>query len=352
MTSSQPPQHGVVSAEETGRSCPYCRFPLKQGIEMTRCGVCAAPHHADCWSDNGGCAVVACPGGPQAHTPAGTAPPPLPPPPVVPVTVQSPPPPPPTPPPPTPVASAGGSGPRRTGPWIVAGAIVLALALAGGAFAVVISGTGGSSGTRTIISVQGNASGTSGAGSGATVADGGADGADGSAPVGATTPDTSTSGSDPDAGAARAFPPADESARAEIEQLLTEHHQDIVDGDYRGAWDLMTKRKQVQKLHEEGFARWAQDQGRILAPYLIPSGLHVEFADYDRSTGVARVLVTGMGWTKRPDTCGGRYEGLTWVKYENGAWRYDPGYSTTTDRERHWSTRPQPYYQLLGTQCE
>jgi hypothetical protein len=36
------------------------------------CGVCRAPHHLDCWADNGGCAVVACAGGPTSEhlTPA------------------------------------------------------------------------------------------------------------------------------------------------------------------------------------------------------------------------------------------------------------------------------------------
>jgi hypothetical protein len=38
------------------------------------CGACNAPHHVECWSDNGGCAVIGCVGGPtrDAVTPATT----------------------------------------------------------------------------------------------------------------------------------------------------------------------------------------------------------------------------------------------------------------------------------------
>jgi hypothetical protein len=48
----------------TGTSCPYCRFPFKEGVEIVVCGFCGASHHADCWQDNRGCAVTACLGGP------------------------------------------------------------------------------------------------------------------------------------------------------------------------------------------------------------------------------------------------------------------------------------------------
>jgi Prokaryotic RING finger family 1 len=47
---------------DAGRSCPYCRFPLKQGAEGVACAACGAVHHADCWQDNGGCAIMGCAG--------------------------------------------------------------------------------------------------------------------------------------------------------------------------------------------------------------------------------------------------------------------------------------------------
>lgn len=54
-----------------GKSCPYCRFPLKEGTDVTVCPSCASPHHADCWNDNAGCAIIGCTAGPNiaAHAP-------------------------------------------------------------------------------------------------------------------------------------------------------------------------------------------------------------------------------------------------------------------------------------------
>lgn len=52
-----------VGAADAGRTCPYCRFALKQGVEGRRCEVCGAVHHADCWADGAGCSVLGCAGG-------------------------------------------------------------------------------------------------------------------------------------------------------------------------------------------------------------------------------------------------------------------------------------------------
>jgi hypothetical protein len=54
-----------------------------------------------------------------------------------------------------------------------------------------------------------------------------------------------------------------------------------------------------------------------------------------------------MSWSQPGARCA-EWSGLTWVKYENGEWRYDPGYSTTRQRKRAWASR---YGQLLGTSC-
>lgn len=59
---------GPATAEETGRACPYCRSPLEQGVETARCATCVSAHHAECWDENQGCAVVMCPGGPAPGT--------------------------------------------------------------------------------------------------------------------------------------------------------------------------------------------------------------------------------------------------------------------------------------------
>ncbi len=73
--STNPPTQGQATKTETGRSCPYCRFPLKEKDQITFCGVCESAHHSDCWEENGGCSVVACAGGPQ-EADASSAPPP------------------------------------------------------------------------------------------------------------------------------------------------------------------------------------------------------------------------------------------------------------------------------------
>lgn len=118
----------TAGKDDVGRSCPYCRFALKEGGAATVCGECSAVHHTDCWADNGGCAVVGCLGGPgNAETQArGEGPPPIPPAPPRPV-----PPPQPDPPP------EGGSS-RSVG-LIAAAIVVLALAVAGVAVAVVVT---------------------------------------------------------------------------------------------------------------------------------------------------------------------------------------------------------------------
>ena len=41
-------------------ACPYCRAPIEPEDESTLCEACATLHHADCYSENGGCTVFGC----------------------------------------------------------------------------------------------------------------------------------------------------------------------------------------------------------------------------------------------------------------------------------------------------
>lgn len=41
-------------------SCAICMTPVGPGDAATSCPSCAAPYHAECWTDNGGCAVYGC----------------------------------------------------------------------------------------------------------------------------------------------------------------------------------------------------------------------------------------------------------------------------------------------------
>lgn len=65
------PERRVADGSIAGRTCPYCRFPLKTDTEVIVCGTCHAAHHLDCWADNSGCAVIGCAEAPasavQAH---------------------------------------------------------------------------------------------------------------------------------------------------------------------------------------------------------------------------------------------------------------------------------------------
>lgn len=45
-----------------GKTCPYCRFPIKPGDQIVVCPACQVPHHADCWEENQGCTTYGCTG--------------------------------------------------------------------------------------------------------------------------------------------------------------------------------------------------------------------------------------------------------------------------------------------------
>ncbi|MCX7597516.1 MAG: hypothetical protein N2512_01420 [Armatimonadetes bacterium] len=66
-----------VDEEHLGKTCPYCRFPLKVNEQMVVCPACRVAHHTDCWQENGGCTTYACRLSPESRPPeavaAGTA---------------------------------------------------------------------------------------------------------------------------------------------------------------------------------------------------------------------------------------------------------------------------------------
>lgn len=267
---------------------------------MVVCSACRAAHHADCWDDNHGCAVVGCAAGPSASRANGAAP--------APVASQPPVYPPPAsaaPPRPQPQWGAP-TRPPRDRRWLVGLALLLILAVAGAGTAVVLK----LQGSKTKVIVQ---------------------------PPPPPNP-PKTNGLLPNV--------PQEQMRADIEAVLKQHHEDIVNSDYRSAWDLLSQRKQQQELQQHGYDGWQQNQA-TLTPYLDPSGIHVEIQSVDPPTGVATVMVTGMKWSKPGAGCT-EWSGITWAKYENGAWRYDPGYSTTPERQQQWQSR---YSELLGATC-
>ena len=64
----------TISSEEAGKTCPYCRFPLKAGGQAVRCDACGTVHHEECWEEGGGCAVLGCRNAGAASAPTVVAP--------------------------------------------------------------------------------------------------------------------------------------------------------------------------------------------------------------------------------------------------------------------------------------
>lgn len=267
-------------------SCDACKAPTVPGAAF--CRSCGAPVAASA---------------PQAE----------------PTLVRPPPPASPPPPPSEPPARRG----RRT-PLLIAAAIVLLGA--GAAAAIVLTGGGG--GESSTITVAEESADTAPADDGeATAAD---------------EAETET------VEEAVLYPPVGRpEMEDEIETLLLAYHEDVVERDYRSAWALLSSRKRRQNLAEYGYPEWMRAQAS-LSDDLSPSGLQASIESFEgKREGVARVLVTGMGWSAAGSSCG-EWSGLTWVRYEGGEWTYDPGYSTTGARRRAWEPRAG---ELLGGTC-
>ena len=50
----------TTEAQQAQAVCAICQSPFGADDAATACPACGAPYHADCWSDNGGCAVYGC----------------------------------------------------------------------------------------------------------------------------------------------------------------------------------------------------------------------------------------------------------------------------------------------------
>lgn len=330
-----------ASAAEAGRACPYCRFALKEGAAVVQCGACHAVHHEECFTDNGGCAIMGCAGAAtSAASPAAATPPP--PPPTATYATAPPPPPPPSYAAPT---APGGSGPGRSNTALILAVLVLALAVAGGAAALVLS-----SDKRT-PSAKANPSAatvtqvvtpdTTTEAPTTTEPDLG----DETTPTTEREPDTETTA---DTGSTGVLPDeSDDQMADDIASVLLSHHEAIVRHDFRSAWVLTSQRYRAKKLREPGgYGAWETAQSS-LSRYLDPSGLHVAVLDTNDQSGVATIRVTGMGWSAPRSSCSS-WEGVTWAKYEGGHWRYEPGYSISDQRRAMWQPRRD---ELLGWGC-
>ena len=46
----------------TGKTCPFCQFPIKSESNVAVCSECGIPHHPECWQENGRCTSFGCRG--------------------------------------------------------------------------------------------------------------------------------------------------------------------------------------------------------------------------------------------------------------------------------------------------
>ncbi len=52
----------LVAPTLQGKTCPYCRYPIKNKADIMVCPGCKLPHHRECWQENRGCTTFACKG--------------------------------------------------------------------------------------------------------------------------------------------------------------------------------------------------------------------------------------------------------------------------------------------------
>ena len=67
----QQEEHTGEPSEETP-NCAYCTKEATEDRPFVACPVCHAPHHADCWEANRGCAKEGCQLSPAQGGPSGT----------------------------------------------------------------------------------------------------------------------------------------------------------------------------------------------------------------------------------------------------------------------------------------
>jgi hypothetical protein len=293
----------TVAADRAGYACPYCHSALVEGQPASLCTECSTLHHPDCWTENGGCAVAGCAGGPRKATPAAAPPAPAAP---APATTGA----------AAPPASVGSSAGRRTTLVAVVAACLLALAAAGIAVA--------------LVATRGD--------------DEGGSPAPAAAAVTSTTSTTATTAADDrrerekadQARMARVGDPdgaSDRQIESAIERTLKRHHIAINRGQWRVAYQTLSRAKRSQKRAEaaaqglpDGVAKYRSQFRYELEGQILASSTTVRLVSVDPDTGEATIELS------IPKRNGGCYSGTTWAVFENGGWRYDLGSTGHPDR--------------------
>ncbi len=159
----------------------------------------------------------------------------------------------------------------------------------------------------------------------------------------------SDNGSDPSAGRIYSngkFPDVSkERMIADITDLIRRFHQYAKDGDTAAAWALLSARKRRQVEGNfygapqagdpdgvGGFAEWA-DQQVELGSFVDPSGVQVSLGEPNfKDEGVMTIVVSNMPYSNSGKPYCTNWHGYTWVRYEGGRWKYEPGFAVTSER--------------------
>jgi len=146
-----------------------------------------------------------------------------------------------------------------------------------------------------------------------------------------------------------------EEMQASIKKVIKRHHQLIADGDYAGAFELYSNRKQNRPLYDDpgcqSYTCWQSAMYPLNSGMVKPVRPSVSIVRTFRRSGVAEIRVS----IPMPSCPSGAWEGITWAKYEGERWTYDPGWKTDeVQRAKYASTNggntQNP--RLLGIGCD
>jgi hypothetical protein len=142
--------------------------------------------------------------------------------------------------------------------------------------------------------------------------------------------------------------------------VISEFYDAVAASDWDRAWALQSRhyrRAKLRDLASEGDSSGSIDSAPQTWPigyenvrrYLDASDATATVVDLDREAGVATIEVSGTRW----DAAGGSgcYVGQTWLLYEDGNWRYDPGTIGWPERKRQHPDAGSADSGLLGDAC-
>jgi hypothetical protein len=129
--------------------------------------------------------------------------------------------------------------------------------------------------------------------------------------------------------------------------------------DQAGLWNLLSEKKRNQKQEEdrtgeEDLSAFISNQFELGEYLSSPEYAVVRVLDVNRRTGAVEIYVGNLGYvgscTSSAADPSDLWSGITWVRFENGSWGYEPGFSSTEQRRSRWENAGDQY-KLLGLGC-